>query len=290
MSSCGSKIFITVNNGGAVAQLPDPVSLSPDQIVDRTAVLGQKKTAKPFLAVLLSGILGGAYIAFAGAISQLVTCGASPGNGASQFFAGAVFASGLVYVMIAGADLFTGNVMTGIVARLDNRITTREYLINLFIVYFANFIGALVVVGIIYYGNVWKFGDAALGAKIVAVAERKCSLEFVEAFVRAVGANWLVCLGVWMVIATGDVAGRIMACFFPVMTFVALGLEHSVANMYFLPLGLFLKGSAGAATDGLNWTAFLVNNAIPVTLGNIVGGALFVGMIYFGIYRTSKKT
>lgn len=273
-----------------MAQLPDPVSLSPDQIVDRTAVLGQKKTAKPFLAVLLSGLLGGAYIAFAGAISQMVNCGSGPATGASQFFAGAVFASGLVYVMIAGADLFTGNVMTGIVARLDNRITSREYLINLFIVYFANFIGALVVVGIIYYGNVWKFGDAALGAKIVAVAERKCSLEFVEAFVRGVGANWLVCLGVWMVIATGDVAGRIMACFFPVMTFVALGLEHCVANMYFVPLGLFLKGTAGAAVHALSWKTFLINNAIPVTLGNIVGGALFVGMIYFGIYRTSKKT
>ena len=273
-----------------MAQLPDPVSLSPDQIVDRTAVLGQKKTAKPFLAILLSGILGGAYIAFAGAISQLVTCGSGPATGAGQFFAGAVFASGLVYVMIAGADLFTGNVMTGIVARLDNRITSREYIINMFIVYFANFIGALIVVGIIYYGNVWKFGDAALGAKIVAVAERKCSLDFVEAFVRGVGANWLVCLGVWMVIATGDVAGRIMACFFPVMTFVALGLEHSVANMYFIPLGLFLKGSAGVATHVMSWQTFLINNAIPVTLGNIVGGALFVGMIYFGIYRTSKKT
>lgn len=272
-----------------MAHLPDPVSLSPDQIVDRTAVLGQKKTAKPLIAVLLSGLLGGAYIAFAGALSQMVTCGSAPGNGASQFFAGAVFASGLVYVMIAGADLFTGNVMTGIVARLDHRVTTREYLINLFIVYFANFIGALIVVGIIYYGNVWTFGDLALGAKIVAVAERKCSLDFVEAFVRAVGCNWLVCLAIWMVIATGDVAGRIMACFFPVMTFVALGLEHSVANMYFVPLGLFLKSSVGVATHALTWRAFWLNNALPVTLGNIVGGGLFVGMIYFGIYRTSKK-
>jgi formate/nitrite transporter len=272
-----------------VANLPDPVSLSPDQIVDRTAVLGQKKTAKPFLAVLLSGLLGGAYIAFSGAISQMVTCGSVPGNGASQCFAGAVFASGLVYVMIGGADLFTGNVMTGIVARLDIRITTREYIINLFIVYFANFIGALIVVGIIYYGNVWTFGDLALGAKIVTAAERKCSLAFVEAFVRAVGCNWLVCLAIWMVIATGDVAGRIMACFFPVMTFVALGMEHCVANMYFVPLGLALKDTVTVATHALSWKTFLINNAIPVTLGNIVGGALFVGTIYFGIYRTSKK-
>jgi formate transporter len=273
-----------------VSHLPDPASLSPDQIVDRTAVLGQKKTAKPFIAVLLSGILGGAYIAFAGAISQLVTCGSGPATGAGQFFAGAVFASGLVYVMIAGADLFTGNVMTGIVARLDRQITTRAYLNNLAIVYVANFIGALIVVGIIYYGDVWTFSNLEFGNKIVAVADRKCQLSFGVAFVRAVGANWLVCLGVWMVIATGDVAGRIMACFFPVMTFVALGLEHCVANMYFLPLGLFLKGSVGVATQALSWQTFLINNAIPVTLGNIVGGALFVGMIYFGIYRTSKKS
>jgi len=272
-----------------VSQLPDPVSLSPDQIVDRTALLGQKKTTKPFVAILLSGLLGGAYIAFAGAISQMVTCGTGPVTGAGQFFAGAVFASGLVYVMIAGADLFTGNVMTGIVARLDHRITTLDYLINLFIVYLANFIGALIVVGIIYYGDVWTFSDLSLGKKIVAVAERKCDLSFTVAFVRAVGCNWLVCLGVWMVIATGDVAGRILACFFPVMTFVALGLEHCVANMYFVPLGLMLKGSVAIEAPTLSLQAFLINNAIPVTLGNIVGGGLFVGMIYFGIYRTSKK-
>ena len=272
-----------------MSQLPDPVSLSPDQIVDRTALLGQKKTAKPFLAVLLSGILGGAYIAFAGAISQLVACGPGPVTGATQFFAGAVFASGLVYVMIAGADLFTGNVMTGIVARCDSRITTQAYLNNLLIVYGSNFVGALIVAAIIYYGDVWTFSDLSLGKKIVTVAERKCELSFSVAFVRAIGCNWLVCLGVWMVIATGDVAGRILACFFPVMTFVALGLEHCVANMYFIPLGLMLKESVSIASPALSLQSFLINNAIPVTLGNIVGGGLFVGMIYFGIYRTSKK-
>lgn len=268
--------------------LPVPASLSPEKIVERTASLGQKKTDKPFMAILFSGLLGGAYIAFAGAVSQMVTCGSGAPQGASQFFAGAVFVSGLVYVMIAGADLFTGNVMTGILATLDKRITVRAYLGNLLIVYVANFVGALIVVGIIYYGNVWKFADAALGAKIVSVAERKCTLEFLEAFVRGVGCNWLVCLGVWMAIATGDVSGKILACFFPVMTFVALGLEHCVANMYFIPLGLFLKDLTGVATHALSWKAFLVGNAIPVTLGNMVGGGLFVGTLYFWIYRTGK--
>lgn len=265
-----------------------PVSLSPEKIVERTATLGEKKTHKAFPALLLSGLLGGAYIAFAGAVSQMVTCCATAPAGATQFFAGAVFVSGLVYVMIAGADLFTGSVMTGIVAAFDRRITVREYGANLAVIYLANLLGSLLVAGIIVYGNVWSFADGALGAKMVAMADRKCSLDFVEAFVRGVGCNWLVCLGVWMALATGDVSGRILACFFPVMTFVALGFEHCVANMYFIPLGLFLKGSVGVAAPALSWKAFLLGNAIPVTLGNMVGGGLFVGALYFWTYRAPK--
>jgi len=141
-----------------------------------------------------------------------------------------------------------------------------------------------------YFSGLWKTGDGALGAAAVGIAAKKVSLGFNEALFRGVGCNWLVCLAVWMALAARQTIGKIFAIFFPIMGFVAIGFEHCVANMYFIPVGLFLKSWANipaiqnAAPDTLTWVNFLWKNLLPVTIGNIIGGAVFVGMSYWGAY------
>lgn len=262
-----------------------PASLNPKAITEKTITLGRQKIEKSVVAQVLSGILAGAYIAFAGVISQVAAHGIEP-FGIAKVVAGAVFASGLIYVMVAGADLFTGNIMLGITALFAKKTSLSSYVKNLLLLFVVNFLGALIVVAIVAGAGIAGNAEGALGERMVAIAEAKCSLSFIEAFMRGVGCNWLVGLAIWMAVATGDTTGKILACFFPVMTFVALGFEHSIANMYFIPLGLILKGAYPAvAATNLTWANFFFTNELPVTLGNIVGGALFVGGIYFAIYR-----
>ena len=141
---------------------------------------------------------------------------------------------------------------------------------------------------IMYQSGLWKMASEAVGVKAVAIASAKVNLSFGEAFFRGVGCNWLVCLAVWMAFSAKDIAGKVLVIFFPIMAFVALGYEHCVANMYFIPMGLFLKGAVAAnglgGLESLTWGKFLTTNLLPVTLGNIVGGAIFVGALYWLVY------
>jgi len=163
---------------------------------------------------------------------------------------------------------------------------------NWFFVYFANFAGAILLVIIMYYSGLWKAGNLGVGIAALETAVAKVNLSFLEAFCRGIGCNWLVCLAVWLAIAGKDSISKIFGIYFPIMAFVASGFEHSVANMYFIPIGLFLKGNAAVVNaagltqtlDSLTWSSFLIRNLVPVTLGNIVGGALFVGGIYYLAY------
>jgi formate/nitrite transporter len=149
-----------------------------------------------------------------------------------------------------------------------------------------------------YGSGLWKVGNLAVGAKALSIANAKVNLSWVEAFCRGIGCNWLVCLAVWMALSSRNVIGKIFAIYFPIMAFVASGFEHSIANMYFIPLGIYLKGqsavvAAANLTDKLNnltWEGFWISNEIPVTLGNIVGGAFFVGFIYWLVYCKEKKS
>jgi len=159
----------------------------------------------------------------------------------------------------------------------------------------ANFIGAIIIMLIFYWSGLWKTADGALGAAAVKTAYTKVSLTFTEALVRAIGCNWLVCLAVWMALAARQTIGKIFAILFPVMAFVALGFEHNVANMYFIPTGivfaqnLTLPLAEGIDVNALTWANFLLKNFIPVTIGNIIGGAVFVGMSYWGAYLRPVK-
>jgi formate/nitrite transporter len=279
-----------------VSQLKFPVpsleDKAPGTIAETVAQqVGVTKVTSPWLSVLVLGVLAGAYIGFGGVLSTSVTfdMGAHFGVGFTRCIAGAVFSVGLMLVVIAGAELFTGNNLM-ITSTLTREITFGTMLKRWGLVYVANFIGSIIIALLFYLSGLWKTGGNELGAAAVRIAYGKIGLGFGEALFRAIGCNWLVCLAVWMALSARQTVGKIFAIFFPIMAFVAIGFEHCIANMYFIPTGIFLHNWAGiAAPSGvdpasLNWGSFLYRNLLPVTIGNIIGGGFFVGMSYWGAY------
>lgn len=261
--------------------------------------------------LLLLGFLAGAYIAFGALLSEIVAGGMLSGgmvgdaaikmpSGLLKFAAGAVFPVGLMLVVIAGSELFTGNCMFLPIGVLNKEGSWTGLAINWIVVYIGNFIGALFVAYFLaYQAGLFNTGPWAVWAT-ANVANAKCGLSFWVAFLRGIGCNWLVCLAVWLALSADDVIGKIFACWFPIMAFVAIGFEHSVANMFFIPLGIFIANdpkivaAAGLTTAQIGnlvgaqgWVNFVVVNLLPVTLGNIVGGAIFVSCIYWWIYLRS---
>ncbi|MFW6181341.1 MAG: formate/nitrite family transporter, partial [Spirochaetota bacterium] len=280
-------------------QFPVPAAddKAPNTIAETVAQkIGVGKTTAPWLSVLVLGVLAGAYIGFGGMLSTTVThdMAAAFGLGFTRFMGGAVFSVGLMLVVIAGAELFTGNNLM-ITSTLAREITFGSMVKRWGLVYAANFIGSIILAALFLYSGLWKTGNGALGEAAVGIAYGKVSLGFGEALFRGIGCNWLVCLAVWMALAARQTVGKIFAIFFPIMAFVAMGFEHSVANMYFIPAGIFLHNVAGVAAPGgmdpgiLTWGSFLYRNLLPVTMGNIIGGGFFVGMSYWGAYLSPRK-
>ena len=282
---------------------------APAKIAENFIGVGKAKGSLTIFKMLILGILAGAYIGFGAELSTMVLTGTqnTMGLGMSKLFGGAVFSVGLMLVVIGGAELFTGNnLMTiGVSA---GEVKWTAMLKNWVIVYIANFIGSLILVYIMYKSNLWKTGfvagqcpleGGACANTALGIAISKVNLGWGEAFYRGIGCNWLVCLAVWLAAAADDISGKVWGIFFPIMAFVASGFEHCVANMYFIPMGIALKadpalaeyvGTLGAKADALTWGGFLNNNLVPVTIGNIVGGAIFVGIVYFMMYlKKSEK-
>lgn len=259
--------------------------------------VGVGKTTSPWFSVLILGILAGAYIGFGGVLATTVTfdMAANMGTGFAKFMSGSVFSLGLMLVIIAGAELFTGNNLM-ISSVMTKDITFGKMLKRWGLVYVANFIGSIIIVLLYYYSGLWKTGGNAIGAAAVKIAAGKVSLPFSEALFRAIGCNWIVCLAVWMALSARQTVGKIFAIFFPIMGFVAIGFEHSVANMYFIPIGIVLKSLGNVAApegfnpDLLNWGSFFIKNLIPVTIGNIIGGVVFVGMSYWSAFLRPKSS
>ncbi len=252
--------------------------------------IGVQKTNASFMKLVVLGILAGVYIGFGAVFATLVTSDAAKyvGVGLTKVIAGGVFSVGLMLVVMAGAELFTGNNLM-FMSVLDKKVSFYKVLGRWGIVYVANLIGSVLLAYIIYKSELWKGGNFLTGIQALKIANAKVNLSFGAAFYRAICCNWLVCLAVWLAIASRSVVGRVFGIFFPIMTFVACGFEHCIANMYFIPMGMFLKGTQAASASGLNLInlglkGFVVTNLIPVTLGNIVGGALFVGGLYWFVY------
>jgi formate/nitrite transporter len=278
--------------------VPNLEDQAPKNIAETIAQnVGVAKATSPWFTVFILGILAGAYIAFGGLLSTSVTfdMAAKTGLGFSKLVSGAVFSVGLMLVVIAGGELFTGNNLM-VSSVMSNRISIATMLERWGVVLFANFIGSMIIVLIFLGSGLWKTADGALGVASVKIAYNKVNLTFLEAMLRAIGCNWLVCLAVWMALAARQTIGKIFAMFFPVMAFVAMGFEHNVANMYFIPTGILFvqKGIVhpiqGMDLTTLTWGNFLLKSLLPVTIGNIIGGSFFVGMSYWGAYLRPKKT
>lgn len=269
---------------------------APKNIAETVAeTIGVAKATSPWLSLFVLAVMAGAYVAFGGLFATSVTFDipSEMGIGIKKLIGGGAFSIGLMLVIIAGAELFTGNTLM-ISSIITGRITWPNMLGRWTVVYFANFIGSIIVALLFYYSGLWKTGAEALGIAAVKTAYGKVNLEFGEALIRAIGCNWMVCLAVWMALSARQTVGKIFAIFFPIMGFVAIGFEHCVANMYFIPVGIFLTRWAGISPDGIDvttitWSAFVLKSLVPVTIGNIIGGVVFVGLGYWGAYLRPTK-
>jgi formate/nitrite transporter len=259
---------------------------SPQKTVEVIEGVGCSKTNLPTGKLLALGFLAGAFIAFGGLLAIIVGKGVNTevlGPGIGKLIFGGVFPVGLILVVIAGAELFTGNTACTIPAVLSGKSTWGGLLRNWVLAYIGNFVGSIFVALFLAYLTGLTDADPWLSAT-QAIAEGKVKLDYVELFFRGVGCNWLVCLAVWLAVASDDINSKIWGIWWPIMAFVALGFEHSIANMFFIPLGIFNGAD-------VTWVDFIVKNLIPVTVGNIVGGAFFVGFVYWWIYghRSESK-
>ncbi len=266
---------------------------SPEMIGKMVAKAGIKKANLTPVNLLLLGFLAGAFIAFGGLLAIMVTAGISAeiwGSMTKFVFAG-LFPLGLILVIIAGAELATGNMMTQPMALLNGNIKVTGLLRNWFLVYIGNFIGSIFVAYFLVYLTGLVSAEPWTSF-VVNTANAKISLSWTQAFWRGVGCNWLVGLAIWMSLATDNVSGKIFAIWWPIMGFVAIGFEHSIANTFFIPLGILTGSAPGYLGPMLEagWSSFVFNNLIPVTLGNIIGAGLFVSLIYWFTYlKRSEK-
>lgn len=259
----------------------DKKLLTPSEVAQATINGGIKKANLSILQMLLLSIFAGMFIGIGAHadITVIQTLGKID-IGFAKFMGAAIFPVGLMLVVVAGGELFTGNNLMAL-ALIDKKITLNKMLKNWFFVYIGNFIGTIVLALILAKTGLYK-ADTPITAKAVGIAEAKLSLSFGQAFFRAILCNFVVVLSVWFATAAKDVTGKILAIWFTIMMFVLSGFEHSVANMFFISLGKFLGGN-------FTWGQMWINNLIPVTLGNILGGAIIVPVVYYLVYVSSSK-
>jgi formate transporter len=272
-----------------------PVGLdayTPAEIAARIEETGIRKTRIDLASKLALSVLGGAFIAIGACFASIVWTDSGLGWGMARLLGGVVFSVGLILVVAAGAELFTGNVLL-VVAWASGKVSSRTVLRDWLLVYLGNFVGALATAYLIYLSRQWGFAGGRAGAVAIDIATAKLSHGFVAAVVLGALCNALVCLAVWLCLGARSISDRVLAIVPPIAAFVAMGFEHSVANMYFVPLGLFLaadpdalavSGRAAADLSALGWGNFLRTNLLPVTLGNIIGGGVMVGAFYWFIY------
>lgn len=273
--------------------------LAPEQIAEQTVQNGYKKANTGVAKLFVLGILAGAFIAFASEGSNAAIYNI-PWAGVGKALAGAIFTTGLMLVIVAGSELFTGNTLM-VAALVQKKITLPGMLKNWITVYAGNFAGAIFIAWLIFLSGQLDFSSGLLGGFTIKTAAYKVSLGFTKAFIMGILCNWLVSLAVWMAYGAKDMTGRLLAIFFPIWLFITSGFEHCVANMYYIPAGILAKanpqwveqaitlGATAEKIDHLTWGSFFSRNLLPVTLGNIVGGVVFTGMAYWFVYLYKKS-
>ncbi len=267
----------------------------PKEIARRVDQACISKSVTDPIRVFVLAVLAGAFIALGAAFFTLVTHDSSHINpGILRLLGGLVFSLGLILVVVAGAELFTGNNLL-VMAYVDKKITLKQLLQNWVIVYLGNFLGSVGLAVLMFLSGLWETSGGMLGEKVLLIANAKVKLDLVEAISRGILCNILVCLAVWLCFAGHSVADKILAIIFPISAFVALGFEHSVANMYFIPSGLLAlqqpdlvaslsENHPGINLQNLTLSGLFLKNLLPVTLGNMMGGGVFVGLVYWFIY------
>ncbi len=273
-------------------------SITHADMICRAVTFGINKAKLPVGRMVFLSMLAGMYIGFGCLLSTVITTGAGGilPYGVTRVLGGLIFCLGLILVVVGGAELFTGNSLM-VIAWIDGKISMVSMLRNWLFVYVGNFLGAVILAGLVFLSREYRFGQGEVGKTILNLALVKVNYPFVQALALGILCNILVCLAVWMTYGGSSIADKIAAIIFPITAFVAAGFEHSVANMYALPLGWMIRAfdPAYATSTALNlsqltWQRILVNNLLPVTLGNIIGGAFFVGAIYAAVYLPIKST
>ena len=274
--------------------------LLPPEMARKAEQIGVEKADQEILLTIALAVLAGAFIAFGAIFATLVTSGSELSYGLTRLMGGLAFSLGLILVVIGGAELFTGNNLLTM-AWAGRKVSLRQMLHNWLIVYFGNMLGAFSIVVLIFLSGHYLFGNGITGDNILNIAEAKCQLGFMQAVVLGILCNILVCLAIWLCYSARTAQGKILSIVFPITAFVAAGFEHSVANMYFIPMGLMLKSKADPMLwklldtspvqyESLNLHNYLINNLLPVSIGNIIGGAVFVGLAYWFIYLRKQES
>lgn len=272
-------------------------ALLPQEMATKAEYLGQRKAEMPLLTMFALAILAGAFIGL-GAMFATTTAAGSAAvlpYGVVRVLTGLVFCLGLVLVIVGGAELFTGNNLI-VMAWASGKVSTASLLRNWGIVYIGNFVGSIATAIMVFLSQQYLFGNGSVGLTALGIANSKVQLGFTQAIALGVLCNILVCLAVWLTFSARSTIDKIAAIIFPITAFVAAGFEHSIANMYFIPMGLLIArfdpGFAAAANldlSGLTWGGFLLKNLLPVTIGNIIGGSVFVAAIYWSVFLRRKS-
>jgi formate/nitrite transporter len=266
-------------------------ALPPPEMAHKAEQVGVTKAALDTATTFALSILAGAFIAMGAVFATTTTAGGGDlPYGVVRLLGGLTFSLGLILVIVAGAELFTGNNLI-VMAWASRRVSTQLLVRNWVIVYLGNFVGAIGTAALLYAGKQYELGGGLVGEQAVSIAATKTGYGWWQAFVLGMFCNALVCMAVWLCYSARSTADKVLAIIPPIAAFVAAGFEHSVANMYFIPYGLFVE-STGSFPDApdLTWSNFLWGNLAPVTLGNIVGGAVMVGAIYWFIYLRPRET
>jgi formate transporter len=264
-------------------------ALLPGEMATRAEYVGVRKAEAPALTTFTLAILAGAFIAL-GAVFATNTLP----FGVAKLLTGLVFCLGLILVVVGGAELFTGNNLI-VMAWASGKVTGRALLRNWGIVYVGNFVGSFGTALLVLWSKQYTFGAGAVGETALKIASSKVNLDFFQALALGVLCNALVCLAVWLTFSARSTIDKIAAIIFPITAFVAAGFEHSIANMYFVPYGLLIKDfdpafvvEKGLDLSNLTWSKFLFNNLLPVTIGNIIGGAVLVATIYWSVFLRNR--
>ena len=293
VASGRAGLLTQVKGRGAALRILHPVEIdrrlqfdayAPREIAARVHDVCMVKAHLPFLQVAMLGVLAGAFIGLGSLYYVVVVSDPSLGFAAQRVLGGAVFTLGLLLVVVAGAELFTGNNLLAM-GWAERCLSTREVLYNWLVVCASNFVGAAGLALIVFLSGHTDMNAGAIGKTYLKIAAAKSSLPFWEAFFRGVLCNVLVCMAVWMTLAGRSVVDKFVAIFLPISGFVAAGFEHSIANMYFLPMGMLLQAAGGQPVE----YAGLWRNLVPVIAGNIAGGSVLVALVYYVIYVRPSK-